>query len=712
MEQPIAKKRGRPPKAHDAPHHHVMLAILTALRDMREKSGRQICELFEDLVSKTDYPEYYAVIKRPVSLRMIEDKVARKQYATLDAFMGDLTTMVENAKHFNRKGSQVYKDATAMATTFHAELSKHLSRPGPPSTSAAATPTHVPAQILTPAPTHTPARPQPRPYRQPAAGATVTTVRTPRNLEIIKLMKTILKGILEQKTSEGRQLAGLFLQLPDREEYPDYYLEIKKPIALDMIQQRVENGLYVYMKEFETDFALMIANALEYNSEESDVYDDALTLQELFRELIRAHHPIGTKGEKLNAEQILRHGDQTYVPGDFVYIYNPNDPQKPTVAQISHIWTKETPVRREGITTCWFLRPEQTSYRQEYRFVLNEVFKTTHMETYFASEIVGPCHVFHIKDFKRGRPRNALSKDVFVCESHYNEQTKSYTKIRNWLACVPNPAAYQAKVDDLEMFPMDVDLPRIYTAFPIPEAAPVFVQTPIVVPSPKKEPKMTKKAMRAAEKAAAAAASSGMAGPGQQYAAATPGSINYSGNMVPGYGPGMVVGTPTGGSTPAYSPFVTPATTAQMFPPMPPPLIDTMPLTSEVLPAATVESFEQTDSRKMKWYAAPPLDVIDNWTAVNSLDYLYKKALEKRKLTIGDSTLPGSGKRLKKLQLEKQKADEEIAERTRQEQRFQEQAAASAAAVAAATSALGRQDEATESVLDGRSMIAEVLGGQ
>jgi hypothetical protein len=36
--------------------------------------------------------------------------------------------------------------------------------------------------------------------------------------------------------SSGRLIADLFMELPDREEYPDYYLTIKNPIALDMIR--------------------------------------------------------------------------------------------------------------------------------------------------------------------------------------------------------------------------------------------------------------------------------------------------------------------------------------------------------------------------------------------------------------------------------------------------------------------------------------------
>lgn len=44
-----------------------------------------------------------------------------------------------------------------------------------------------------------------------------------------------------------------------------------------------------------------------------------------------------------------------------------------------------------------------------------------------------------------------------------------------------------------------------------------------------------------------------------------------------------------------------------------------------------VDSFDTTEDGKLKWYAAPPLDVIDTSTTVHSLEYLYKKAQEKAK---------------------------------------------------------------------------------
>ena len=48
-------------------------------------------------------------------------------------------------------------------------------------------------------------------------------------------IRAILRAIRKVKDSDGRQLFLEFEKLPDEEQYPDYYKEIKRPIALDHI---------------------------------------------------------------------------------------------------------------------------------------------------------------------------------------------------------------------------------------------------------------------------------------------------------------------------------------------------------------------------------------------------------------------------------------------------------------------------------------------
>ncbi|KAF8927790.1 SNF2 family N-terminal domain-containing protein [Dissophora ornata] len=82
---------------------------------------------------------------------------------------------------------------------------------------------------------------------------------------------------------EGPRLrCGLFLHVPSKKAYPDYYRIISSPIAMDIIKKRIHSAYYKTPGEFRDDFELMFKNAQTYNQEGSWVYEDSEKLQEEF----------------------------------------------------------------------------------------------------------------------------------------------------------------------------------------------------------------------------------------------------------------------------------------------------------------------------------------------------------------------------------------------------------------------------------------------
>lgn len=77
----------------------------------------------------------------------------------------------------------------------------------------------------------------------------------------------------------GRVLSELFLTLPAKKAYPDYFKVIKEPIALDTIRARVESNSYTTIDECLADFNLMFDNAQQYNAPRSQVWIDAKALR-------------------------------------------------------------------------------------------------------------------------------------------------------------------------------------------------------------------------------------------------------------------------------------------------------------------------------------------------------------------------------------------------------------------------------------------------
>eukprot|EP00051_Salpingoeca_urceolata_P001842 m.44552 g.44552 ORF g.44552 m.44552 type:complete len:1812 (+) comp11717_c0_seq1:111-5546(+) len=87
---------------------------------------------------------------------------------------------------------------------------------------------------------------------------------------------------------EGREVCEIFLELPHADEYPDYYNVIKKPMAMDIIRRKIDEGKYPDLAACVADFHLMFDNAQTYNQVGSEVYADAQKLRSLVRSAAKA----------------------------------------------------------------------------------------------------------------------------------------------------------------------------------------------------------------------------------------------------------------------------------------------------------------------------------------------------------------------------------------------------------------------------------------
>ena len=95
----------------------LMTDSLKAIREHKieeEDGDRYMADIFEELPSKEDYPDYYELITEPISLKEIEERVDQSHYKNIAEFRKDLRKMFDNAKTFNEEGSMVYEDAVEL----------------------------------------------------------------------------------------------------------------------------------------------------------------------------------------------------------------------------------------------------------------------------------------------------------------------------------------------------------------------------------------------------------------------------------------------------------------------------------------------------------------------------------------------------------------------------------------------------------------------
>lgn len=74
-------------------------------------SGRILSTDFVRKPSKKLYPDYYTFIEHPIALEDIKKQLESNVYPTLEAVRQDFELCFENAKLYNMKDSDIWKDA-------------------------------------------------------------------------------------------------------------------------------------------------------------------------------------------------------------------------------------------------------------------------------------------------------------------------------------------------------------------------------------------------------------------------------------------------------------------------------------------------------------------------------------------------------------------------------------------------------------------------
>lgn len=89
------------------------------------------------------------------------------------------------------------------------------------------------------------------------------------------------------KLDDKLHICEPFVELVDRDEFPDYYEVIQQPLALSLVRSNLELGYYNKIYDFITDVDLVFQNALVFNDPETTIYSDASKLLKCFNKLIQ-----------------------------------------------------------------------------------------------------------------------------------------------------------------------------------------------------------------------------------------------------------------------------------------------------------------------------------------------------------------------------------------------------------------------------------------
>ena len=283
-------------------------------------------------------PTYPDIIKNPMDLRTMEEKLKSDAYASVDLYVSDFNQIVENSVLFNGLEHPVTKLAYSLKTSFDKQMANLPS----PEVAEAARPAKREKSVTVPTvPKASNARRESRsslgnPKTPVSASSTQTFALGPQGVPLIRRDSTALDGrpkreihppaprdlpYSNQKPKKKKYLWELkFCQEvidrmrkpryqsigwpfhnpvdPVALNIPTYHKIIKKPMDLSTVESKLRGGQYENAKEFESDIRLMFQNCYKFNPAGDNVHTMGKTFEGVFdaewqhkKEWIDSHTP-------------------------------------------------------------------------------------------------------------------------------------------------------------------------------------------------------------------------------------------------------------------------------------------------------------------------------------------------------------------------------------------------------------------------------------
>ncbi|KAG5637649.1 hypothetical protein H0H81_003726 [Sphagnurus paluster] len=216
--------------------------------------GLKLWQTVRDAVNKEppkrQYPDYYRIITRPIALDDIKKQIETVGYPNLEAVRQDFELCFNNAKTYNMKDSDIWRDAKDLLKLANKTCVKLL------------------------------------PQDEDGENVDGEGKGKSKAPSLNRLIKSRLQKLVDKTDDSGRVLSVEFMELPSKKDWPGYYQQIKRPQCLENIFKRIKRKEYSNASEFATDVELVFANAMTFNQDHTGIWEDAKALRDHFRLLM------------------------------------------------------------------------------------------------------------------------------------------------------------------------------------------------------------------------------------------------------------------------------------------------------------------------------------------------------------------------------------------------------------------------------------------
>jgi len=95
-----------------------MKALIDYIVEYEDNEGRRLSDPFMMLPPKKDLPDYYELIKRPVDIQKIRNRIRKENYRNLEDLESDVMLMCANTQQYNIDGSLIFEDSVILQSVF------------------------------------------------------------------------------------------------------------------------------------------------------------------------------------------------------------------------------------------------------------------------------------------------------------------------------------------------------------------------------------------------------------------------------------------------------------------------------------------------------------------------------------------------------------------------------------------------------------------
>lgn len=262
------------PKTESVSIKEFTSSVLKLVNDLKgAEEERILVAPFTKLPPKKLYPDYYDIIKEPISLSEIQKKESKEKYLDADAFLADFKLLMDNAHTYNDPTSWIAVDAKQLYEFVKDQVDLYNSVSNEkPAKSAKTKQPKIKREVIA----------KPVDDNEPVTSSNLT-----------HLCIDLLYKVIEHEFPEVGVISGPFMDNIDRREYPEYFEMIKTPTSFNNVLKRLDKRkiftsktpLDESLQAFYNATKLIFSNAQTFNDPSSLIHQDAVKLSEYFEEL-------------------------------------------------------------------------------------------------------------------------------------------------------------------------------------------------------------------------------------------------------------------------------------------------------------------------------------------------------------------------------------------------------------------------------------------